>query len=169
MNVQFRLMTEADVDAVLPLEDELFGDPWTAAIFASELKHRDSRYFVVAEDGDQIVGYGGLAELPDDGSVQSIGVARAYQRQGIGTRLLLALMREAHARGITRVSLEVRADNTDAQTLYSRFGFAPVGVRPRYYPPDGMDALVMFAEDTDTVTYADRLDRIEAALPVPHE
>ena len=45
--------------------------------------------------------------------------------------------------GAERVFLEVRADNPAAQTLYADLGFAPVGLRPHYYQPDDVDAVVM--------------------------
>jgi ribosomal-protein-alanine N-acetyltransferase len=37
----------------------------------------------------------------------------------------------------------VRADNPVAQALYASEGFIELGRRPRYYQPDGVDALVM--------------------------
>ena len=52
------------------------------------------------------------------------------------------------------------ANNEPAQTLYRRFGFAPVGVRKNYYPITGQDALVMWAYDVDTEEYARRLDEL---------
>ena len=48
--------------------------------------------------------------------------------------------------------------------LYKRFGLAPVGVRPNYYPETGEDALVMWARDIDSDEYAERLAAIEASL-----
>jgi len=46
--------------------------------------------------------------------------------------------------------LEVRASNRGAQRLYSRFGFAPVAVRKRYYTDNHEDAIVMFLDDIST-------------------
>ena len=54
--------------------------------------------------------------------------------------------------------------NTSAQALYRRFGFAPVGVRPNYYPETGEDAIVMWARDVDSPEYAQRLAGIDARL-----
>ena len=70
----------------------------------------------------------------DDGHVTTIAVDPAWQRHGIGTRLLLALCREAVDRGVKALTLEVRAGNEPAQAMYRRFGFAPAGVRKNYYP-----------------------------------
>ena len=57
----------------------------------------------------------------------------------------------------------MRADNQPAIALYNRFGFAPVGVRPRYYP-GGEDALIMWARDIDTDAYKARLDAIDTDM-----
>ncbi len=53
------------------------------------------------------------------------------------------LLAEASRRRVREVFLEVRADNPVAQALYASEGFAELGRRPRYYQPDGVDALVM--------------------------
>ncbi|WP_341872876.1 GNAT family N-acetyltransferase [Leucobacter insecticola] len=54
-----------------------------------------------------------------------------------------ALLDEAATRGVREVFLEVRADNPVAQSLYASLGFTEIGVRPRYYQPDNVDAFVM--------------------------
>jgi N6-L-threonylcarbamoyladenine synthase/ribosomal-protein-alanine N-acetyltransferase len=56
---------------------------------------------------------------------------------------MLSLIKEARKRGAREVFLEVRADNPTAQRLYLRLGFEEIGVRPGYYQPDNVDALVM--------------------------
>ena len=56
---------------------------------------------------------------------------------------MLALIAETRRRGARELFLEVRADNPGAQTLYRELGFEEIGVRPRYYQPDGVDAIVM--------------------------
>jgi ribosomal-protein-alanine N-acetyltransferase len=52
--------------------------------------------------------------------------------------------------GAAVVTLEVRLSNVAARQLYQRFGFRPVGVRPRYYSDNGEDALIMTTERLDT-------------------
>ena len=147
MTTTLRRLRWWDIDACLGLEQELFeGDAWSAELFWSELAQHESRHYVVAVDGDRIVGYAGLAVTDDEGYVQTIGVATEAQRRGIGSALMTELMGAAAARCATRVGLEVRTDNTAAHELYRRFGFAPVGVRRGYYQPSGADALVMMTD-----------------------
>ncbi|MGY1641636.1 ribosomal protein S18-alanine N-acetyltransferase [Geodermatophilus sp. SYSU D00703] len=146
MSVRLRPMRLADLGAVLELEEELFApDTWTAAMYRDELSRTDTRYYLVAEDADRVVGYAGLIAYDDEAHVATIGVATARQGEGIGAQLLDALLAEADRRSPV-VLLEVRADNEVAQGLYRRRGFAEVGRRPRYYQPSGTDAVVMKRE-----------------------
>jgi [ribosomal protein S18]-alanine N-acetyltransferase len=100
-----------------------------------------------------------------DGHVTTIAVDPEWQRYGVGTRLLLALGREAIARGATALTLEVRLSHRGAQQLYQRFGFAAVGVRKGYYADTGEDALIMWAHEVDTSDYAALLERLERGVP----
>jgi ribosomal-protein-alanine N-acetyltransferase len=100
-----------------------------------------------------------------DGHVTTIAVDPEWQRNGVATRLLVALAREAIARGATALTLEVRLSHRGAQQLYQRFGFVSVGVRKGYYADTGEDALIMWAHDVDQPEYAALLERLEARVP----
>ena len=145
MTATLRPMRWWDIEPVMRLEHELFADDaWSDTMFWSELAERDSRTYVVAADGDEIVGYAGLCAYNADVSyVQTIGVTATHQRRGVGTALLVALLDEADAHGARHVDLEVRADNQNAIELYEKHGFAALGLRRGYYQPSGADALVM--------------------------
>jgi ribosomal-protein-alanine acetyltransferase len=97
------------------------------------------------EHPERIDAYAGLLAPRGaiEGDIQTIAVAPAARRSGLGRTLMLALIGEARKRGAREVFLEVRADNPGAQTLYRQLGFDEIGVRPRYYQPDGVDAVVM--------------------------
>ena len=133
-----------DVDGVMDLERDLFGDEcWTVAMFWSELAETDSRYYLVAVDDDTVIGYAGLCAYADESFVQTIAVARDRQGNGIGAMLLTQLLDEARRRDEPMVGLEVRADNLGAQRMYERFGFEHIGVRKGYYQPSNTDAALM--------------------------
>ncbi len=132
------------VAALMPVERELFApEPWTERLFWSELGQLDTRHYLVALDGEQVVGYAGLCDYPDEAWVQTMAVAPGSARRGLGARLLTALLEEADRRGQRVVSLEVRADNAVAQALYARHGFVREGLRRGYYQPSGTDAVLM--------------------------
>ena len=164
MALTLSAMRRRDLRQVMAIEHAVFPEPWSPAIFTSELALRQGRAYRVAREGRTVVGYFGLMFVDDEAHVTSVAVAPERQHQGVGTELLLAAVRIALDRGSRHVSLEVAASNARAQALYRRFGFAPVGVRKRYYQATGEDAYVMWAYDIDTPAYADRLAAIEAQV-----
>jgi ribosomal-protein-alanine N-acetyltransferase len=139
-------MYSEDVETVLPLEQELFaGDPpWGAEQFLSELAHVPAtRWYVVAEDATEVVGYAGLLVSADTADVQTLAVSPGRQRQGLGSALLTALVDEAQRRGLREVLLEVRADNAPALRLYARHEFEQIARRRGYYRAGRTDGLVL--------------------------
>jgi ribosomal-protein-alanine N-acetyltransferase len=140
-----RMMTAADLPAVLELEHALFGeDAWSRRMLEGELAEQPrSRYYLVADDGGGIAGYAGLLVAAAQADVLTLAVAADRWGQGIGSALLEALLTEAARRNAAEVFLEVRTDNTRAQRLYRRYGFTQIGIRKGYYQPSGADALVM--------------------------
>ena len=156
-----RAMSRSDVPIVATLEREIYPEPWSARVFFDELGHAN-RSYVVATDEEDIIGYGGLMLVEADAHITTLGVAPGHRRRRLGTRLLLALVERAIGRGARHLTLEVRATNTDAQQLYERFGFAPVGKRKGYYA--GEDAIVMWALDVDADEYGAQLDIIRSGL-----
>jgi ribosomal-protein-alanine acetyltransferase len=144
-NVRLRDAEPSDLEVIMSMETTTFtSDAWSRELMAAELAAPHTRY-IVALIGRQVVGYAGLSALPraTQADVQTIAVVAAHRRQGIGALLLRRLIDEANARGVADVLLEVRADNPGAQRLYEVHGFTAIAVRPRYYQPDDVDALVM--------------------------
>jgi ribosomal-protein-alanine N-acetyltransferase len=142
-----RRMRWWDIEPLLPLENDLFGDEsWTAVAFWSELAQAATRHYVVADDDGELVGWAGLAAWNGEAFVQTIAVRRDRQRAGLGRELLTDLLDEARRRGERQVLLEVRATDERAQRMYARAGFEAIGRRAAYYQPSGVDAVVMRAE-----------------------
>lgn len=140
-----RLATPADLDAIMAIEQASFPtDAWSSETMAAELAGEHSHYLVDEEDGD-VVGYAGLRAMrgSPDADIQTIALLEAHRGAGRGRALLTALLVEASVRRAREVFLEVRADNPGAQGLYASEGFTELGRRPRYYQPDGVDAIVM--------------------------
>jgi ribosomal-protein-alanine N-acetyltransferase len=127
---------------VAAIEVGLFpADPWSPEQFWQELA-QPTRTYLVAVEGEAVVGYAGMFVMPPDADVQTIAVRPDRQGQGIARRLLVALLDDVEGRGATHTLLEVRADNTGALRLYESLGFARISERHRYYP-DGGDALIL--------------------------
>jgi len=150
MSLELQPMRWWHIEPVMVLERTLFvDDAWTDTMFWSELAEPATRHYVVATDGDALVGYAGLCAYDaGEAYVQTIGVDTARRREGIGTSLLVDLLDEAARRGCLRVDLEVRDGNEEAIRLYEKHRFRRVGVRRGYYQPSGADAVVMRRDAT---------------------
>ncbi len=143
MSFSLRSLAFEDIETIGRLENELFPtDAWPLEMFYTEFFQPDTRRYIVAEVDGETVGYAGVMVIDTTADIQTIGVLPRFEGQGIGRAMLTELLDEARRRGAETVMLEVRADNPRAQQLYTRFGFARIHTRKRYYR-DGVDAWVM--------------------------
>ncbi len=127
------------------IEEECFPkEPWNFQMLASSFES-DSFYGLLAEEGGEIAGYGGITVAADSADIDNIAVAENYRRCGIATALLNRLCAYAEGKGVGKVFLEVRVSNAAAMSLYLKNGFKGVYARTRYYS-DGEDCLVMQKE-----------------------
>jgi [ribosomal protein S18]-alanine N-acetyltransferase len=157
-DLQVEPMRRRDLGAIQSIENVSYPKPWTTAVFESEIEmmRRGDRYYVVARRDGQLVGYAGLMFVVGDAHVTNIACARRHQRTGVATRLLAELAWVAIDRECQALTLEVRSSNAGAQALYRNFGFAPVGVRQKYYE-NVEDAIVMWCHDITEPPYRQRL------------
>lgn len=144
--VRFREMILGDIPRICEIERECFPVPWTAGAFRNELLHNQFAHYVVMLWRDEVIGYGGMWTIMDEAHVTNIALIGRYRGRKLGDRLLRELLVRAAARGMKRITLEVRVSNTIAQRLYRKYGFRAEGVRPGYYTDNGEDALIMWAD-----------------------
>ncbi|WP_300156060.1 ribosomal protein S18-alanine N-acetyltransferase [Solidesulfovibrio sp.] len=136
--------------ALADLEARCFPDSWDAAAFAAAFDRAPFAAYGVADGEGGLAAYATFHFLGDEFEVISIAVDPALRGRGLGGRLFGHVLQQVDKMGMTRGYLEVRAGNAPAKRLYLRHGFAAVGVRRRYYPDNGEDALVMVRESTGT-------------------
>ena len=142
-----------------PIERASFTAPWPPNAYRSELEtNRLAHYLVGAGRATRSSRYGGMWLMVDEAHITTFAVHPAWRRQRIGERLLLAFLDLAIDRHAREATLEVRLSNLAARRLYEKYGFRPVGLRPRYYSDDGEDALIMTTEPLAEPAHA-RADR----------
>ncbi len=158
------ILVHEDLADVLVIEHAQFDDPWSLKVLTDELDEPTRRYTKATLEG-RLAGYLGLMvlEAEAEAHVNTLATAPGVEGRGVATTLLVDGMRAVVAMGVHDVTLEVASRNERAQRLYARFGFAPVGVRPGYYPRSGDDAIVMWVRDVHADEYAARLVSIEGA------
>ena len=138
-------MKETDLEAVAALEAQTFSMPWSEQGFADTLMREDV-LFLVAREGEQLLGYVGVYCTADEGEITNVAVAEAARRHGVGRALLEALIETLAARGINRIVLEVRVSNEPAIRLYEQMDFSVAGTRKNFYEKPTEDAYVMVRE-----------------------
>lgn len=154
-----KLARESAVAAMRALEVELFGNhAWSETAIRQELDAPGRTYVFDVEpdamtDGgpagpisvpaEAVRGFAGYWYDGDDAEIMDVGVSKAHQRQGIAATMMESLIEHAREQGARRMLLEVSVENAPAIALYERFGFKNIGLRKRYYQPEGIDAHVM--------------------------
>jgi len=119
--------------------------------------------------GHYIIGFAGFWVLADEAHIITIAVREAYRQQGIGELLLISIIGLATELKARMVTLEVRASNTVAQTLYTKYGFAQVGVRRGYYIDTGYnidsreDGLLMSTQNITSAAFQTHLQQLKQA------
>lgn len=159
-----RPMNVLDLSAVQLIERASFTTPWPPQAYRQELEANRLAAYLVALIGDEIVAYGGIWLMVDEAHVTTFAVHPRYRRRRIGERLLLSLLDLSMDRRAREATLEVRLSNLAARRLYEKYGFRPVGIRPRYYSDNQEDALIMTTEPLDGAQMRERIARLRAAV-----
>jgi len=145
-DVVTRLMTLNDLDEIMEIERLSFKTPWSRESFESEIMENNLAYYLVLEYKGHVVAYGGLWFVIDEGHITNIAVHPVCRGKGWGETLVREMVIFASAKGVKRMTLEVRTKNEPAIKLYEKIGFAGHGIRPGYYQDTGEDALIMWIE-----------------------
>ena len=157
-------MTVDDIDPVQEVERASFPVPWPANAFRHELTQNRNAHYIVAKEGDHIVGYAGLWLSLDEAHITTFAVLPDYRRRKIGERMLLALFERSEKLGAEWLTLEVRASNLPAQRLYEKYGFRPAGIRRRYYSDNNEDAIIMWTDRLRDRGVRERIAKLRASL-----
>ena len=143
--IEIRLMTASDVAPVAALEIFCFSDPWSEKSVASELENQLALWLVAVE-GETVVGYVGSQTVMDETDMMNVAVHPDSRRRGIAEMLVTALVEALKQLGSRCLTLEVRASNEPAKSLYEKLGFSQVGLRKNYYRNPREDALILRKE-----------------------
>ena len=138
-------MRQEHVAQVAALEKLCFRDPWSENSVASELNNALSLW-LVAVDGERVAGYVGSQTVMDESDMMNVAVHPDYRKQGIATALILGLVEELRKKGSHCLTLEVRASNENAISVYRKLDFQEVGRRKNYYRNPREDALILRKE-----------------------
>jgi ribosomal-protein-alanine N-acetyltransferase len=139
-------MTVEDIGRVCELERELFTMPWPETSFLYEVSGNDLSFPIVGVEDGEVVGYAIAWFVCDELHIGNIAVTGKRQGSGLGKRLLEHMLIEAGKREAAFATLEVRASNVRAISLYRSHGFKGIAIRKNYYTDNKEDALIMMAD-----------------------
>ncbi|MBV8625705.1 MAG: ribosomal protein S18-alanine N-acetyltransferase [Herbaspirillum sp.] len=131
--LQFAALAQADLDAVVEIEEAVYSHPWTRGNFQDSLYSGYQAQTLRDADG-QLLGYFLVMLAVDEAHLLNISVAQAHQHKGLGRRLLDQATAVARQHHMQVMLLEVRESNVHAAKFYRHYGFAEIGRRKNYYP-----------------------------------
>ena len=138
-------MNASHVAQIAQLEKICFSDPWSENSIASELENKLA-FWLVATEEDRVAGYIGSQTVMDETDMMNVAVHPDFRRKGIAEALVKDLVENLKKMGSHCLTLEVRASNTPAITLYEKLGFTEIGRRKNYYRNPREDALILRKE-----------------------
>lgn len=153
--ITIRQMTSDDIEQVLAIDQMSFSMPWPISAYKYELNENQNSKLWVAEvesagKARKVIGIIVVWFIMDEAHIATIAVHPDFRGRGIAHTMLVIAIKEAIQQGSTRATLEVRATNSVAQSIYRRFRFEIVGHRLRYYGDNNEDALIMTVDGLDS-------------------
>jgi ribosomal-protein-alanine acetyltransferase len=133
------------------------------ARFLSDLKHVFASGKAPPPDGPSqpIIGFVGVWLLPEEAHMVTIAVREDSRGCGVGELLLIAAIEMVTQRQQPVMTLEVRVSNKVAVSLYEKYGFKHMGLRPRYYSDDHEDAYILSVDWLDSPEYRELFQRLK--------
>ena len=135
-------MTKEHIPALYEIEKGCFANPWSEKALIDELSNPAATFLVAVTGDNRVAGYVGMLIAAGEGYFTNVAVSPEFRRQGVADRLLSALANEGTARGLSRLSLEVRVSNAPAIALYEKHGYKRDGIRPGFYRTPTEDAAI---------------------------
>lgn len=140
--VHIRWMIRRDMPSVLAIEEASFEFPWSEEEFIRCLRQRNC-IGMVAERDDQVLGFM-IYELHKNRlHLLNFSVDPTYRRNSIGTSMVQKLASKLSYDRRSRITLEVRETNLDAQLFFRQQGFRAVSVLRDFYEDTTEDAYLM--------------------------
>jgi [ribosomal protein S18]-alanine N-acetyltransferase len=143
LKFRVRDMALRDLEGVLAIEEASFSMPWSRGMFSEELERPFSVHCVAEGPSEAVLGYAVSWNIAGESHLLNLAVHPAFRSRGVGGALLRECIRRGARSGSTRIHLEVRAGNEEAQRLYRGRGFLFDGIRKNYYTDTGEDAVLL--------------------------
>lgn len=132
------------VDEIFKISNLSFPISWSKESIKKEIVDNKQAIYLVALKHNEVVGYGGVWVILDEGHITNIAISPEFRGIGIGSLVLDGLIEACKDKAVEHMTLEVRTSNKAAINLYKNFNFMEEGIRKKYYADNGEDALIMW-------------------------
>ena len=139
-----RPLTLKDISSAAEIEKQCFSDPWSETLLRHSFQNSWNHFWAAEEENGEVIGYAVCSFVAGEGEIQRVGVLPKARRRGAARELMAAMEEFARAQKGDALTLEVRAGNDAARTLYKTCGFAEEAVRKNYYRNPAEDAVIMW-------------------------
>lgn len=144
--METRLADVKDLPQLLEIQNECFIHPWKEKDILYELKENPVNFMYVLEEGNLILGFIDFWITFDSATIAQIAIRKQYQGKGYSSILMQEMIDDCYAKKVLNITLEVRTSNTKAISLYKKFNFREIVIKPHYYD-NGEDALYMVRKE----------------------
>ena len=132
--VSLRGFKQKDVPTVARIVADSLREHYDPGLYPSLSQQWPEGFLIATDRFDQPVGFLlGVSQVEGEARVLMFAVDRPWRTRGVGTRLMDAFLVRAAARGLRRVTLEVRVSNATAIRFYTRYQFSVTDLLRGYY------------------------------------
>lgn len=128
--IEIRWLGPGDASALDRVAADVFDHAINRKQLAVYLREPSHLLFVAVCDGEVVGQARGMIHLhpdaPNELYIDNLGVTPAFQRQGIGTKLIKALLQAGKEQGCVEAWVGTETDNEPARKLYESLGDAGV-------------------------------------------
>jgi ribosomal-protein-alanine N-acetyltransferase len=160
-DLKIKSLTPEHLPEMVQLDKACFDGLWTKSGYYRELTSPNSHFLGLSTPNfcSQLLGMGCFWSILEEAHITILAIHPQYHRQGLGQALLYSLLKRAGELGLSRATLEVRASNQGAISLYQKFGFKTAGRRPHYYQDNDEDALILWLSGLTEPSFSQMLDQ----------
>ena len=130
--MEYKLCNVTDMKTVAQMEEKYIECPWNENTLLESFG-QDSYVFIKAEEQENLVGYGSVQIVLDEGNINNIAVDENFRHKGVASGILNNIIARCKDKNVTVMFLEVNEHNVGAIALYTKFGFEKIGERKNYY------------------------------------
>jgi len=124
-----------DIPRIAEIVSDALREHYEPSLYLS-LSQQWPQGFLVAQDRDAVPPRGsvlGVNQTPGEARILMFAVDARWRDRSIGRTLMEEFLKRSRARGLVRVTLEVRVGNQTALRFYTRFGFSVTDLLRGYY------------------------------------